>query len=560
MESSQGTTIGDEAGIAALDDALRSAPHPVIIADAAGTITSLNRAAAALLTRATIGAGLRATAPTWLARAHRELAGAPAPARSVSAGAPHRPVHGRVGAQTFEARPTRRHDGSVVWWLTDDTDRHLAEEALSAERERTRFLAEASNVLLASLNTDRCMVATARLAAEHFGDAAVVIAPAVGRGLPVAHAVRGGEAIRTTLTADPASVPGLGEALQGFPPVPSRWIDPGSLPAWLLPPGFDGAVGSVMVSPLPGHGVAAGALVLLRGAEHTAFSESEEIFTGLFAARAGAALSAARLYAEQSSITRTLMRELLPPAMRQVQGVEFAGGYRPAGQTERVGGDFYDIHPAETPDEESLIVLGDVCGKGLEAAVLTGKIRNTLQALLPMADDHERMLGLLNGALINSHHTRFATLVMASVSREGQLVRLRLTSAGHPPPLIVRRNGDVEVVATQGTLVGAIPAIHAHTVATTLRPGETCLLYTDGITEARGGPLGDALFGQERLEQALADCVGMPAEAVVEHIQMLATEWLGRNSADDMAVLAITAPHTAHLSAVDGHTQGRYTA
>lgn len=75
-----------------------------------------------------------------------------------------------------------------------------------------------------------------------------------------------------------------------------------------------------------------------------------------------------------------------------------------------------------------------MCGKGLDAAVLTGKIRNTLQALTPMAGDHEGMLRLLNGALLNSHHTRFATLVLASVRREENRVRLRLTSAGHPAP------------------------------------------------------------------------------------------------------------------------------
>ncbi len=177
-----------------------------------------------------------------------------------------------------------------------------------------------------------------------------------------------------------------------------------------------------------------------------------------------------------------------------------------------------------------------------------------------MADDHERVLRLLNGALLNSDNTRFATLVLASVLRAGNQVRLRLTSAGHPAPLVVRNDGRVEEIPTHGSLVGALDQVTARTVEAVLLPGETCLLYTDGITEARGGPLGGELFGDERLKRALAECAGMPGEAVVEHIRMLAAQWLGDGGHDDLAVVAITAPPTTHLTAVDGHTRGRYTA
>ncbi|MGW1814328.1 SpoIIE family protein phosphatase [Streptomyces sp. NPDC002125] len=534
-----------------------TAPYPVIVADSSGVVVDFNPIAASLLEGAALGITLSQAVPYWLARAHDETV---APAGSPAA-EPHRPVYrGEIGAQSFEAHPTPGVDGNVVWWLVDDTDRRLAEQALATERERTTFLAEASNVLLASLNTDRCMRATAQLASQHLADAAVVVAPAAGRKLPMAYAVRGRAAVRATVAADPSQVPGLSEALQGFPPVPSRWIDPGALPDWLIPDDFTGSVGSAAVTPLPGHGVPAGVLVLLRSADSAQFNANEEVFARLFAARAGAALSAARLYAEQSDITRTLMRDLLPPQLHCVNGVEFAGGYQPASARDRVGGDFYDVHPGSTQEEASLAVLGDVCGKGLDAAVLTGKIRNTLQALTPMAGDHERMLRLLNGALLNSHHTRFATLVLASVQRVENRVRLRLTSAGHPSPLVVRNDGRVEEIDTRGTLVGALPHIEARTVEIHLDPGETCLLYTDGVTEARGGPLGDELFGEERLMRVVGECAGMPGQAVVERVQMLASQWLHDGRHDDMALVAITAPPTTHLSAVDGHTRGRYTA
>jgi serine phosphatase RsbU (regulator of sigma subunit) len=517
-------------------------PCPALVVAPGGVVRAVNRSAQLLLPAVHIGADLRDSAPSWLAEAQHD---------------DDAPAAGWVAERSFEAHPVRHDDGSVTWWLVENTEAKLAREALRVERARAQLLSEASTALLGSLNLERCMEVAAELAAGHLADAALVLAPATRHRYPAVHCSRGERPAHARLAIDPDEVPGLGEALRGFPPVPSRLLDPATAPDWLVPEGF-GEVGSIVVTPLPGHGVPAGALILLRRARQPAFREDEEIFARLFAARAGAAMSAARLFARQASITETLLRELLPPALHQVAGVEFAGGYRPAQDTEHVGGDFYDVHPG--PDGESLAVLGDVCGKGFEAAVLTGKIRNTLQALLPMADDHRRMLGLLNGALVNSHDTRFVTLVLASAVRHGGAVRLRLTSAGHLPPLIVRANGQVEEAETAGTLIGVLPEVDASTAELTLAPGETCLLYTDGITEARGGPLGDGMFGEERLRRALAECGGMPAEAVVERVQLLATQWVGRNPHDDMAVLAISAPRGQHLTAVGGHGRGRYTA
>jgi serine phosphatase RsbU (regulator of sigma subunit) len=546
--------------------AVASSPYPVLVVDRDGDVRLANDSATALLPRAGAGRPLADAAPGWLAAAHRALGrqapssqqrdDAPPPQRS----APPQAASGPIGERRFAAHPSPQNNGDVVWWLVDDTELSRTRTALAVERERTAFLARSSHTLMSSLNLERCMDATARLATEYFADAALVVAPSRGPRLPIVFCRTGDAPWHGNPVVDPAMVPGLAEALQGFPPVPSRWIDPASAPEWLVPDGF-GDVGSIVVTPLPGHGVPAGALILLRGTGREAFAEDEEIFARLFAARAGAAISAARLYAEQTSITDVLMRDLLPPVLRQVDGVDFAGGYRPSGDSERVGGDFYDVHPAAPDsDGESLAVLGDVCGKGLEAAVLTGKIRNTLQALLPLATDHQRMLELLNGALLNSHNARFATLVLASTVRERRGVRLRLTSAGHPAPLIVRTDGKVEETRTGGTLVGALPTVQAKTVEAHLEPGETCLLFTDGVTEARGGPMGDTHFGDHRLQQALAACAGLPAEAIVEHVQMLTDQWVGSGHHDDMAVIAITAPRNQHLTAVGGHSRGRFTA
>lgn len=531
---------------------------PTLVVDRTGTVCAISASAQALIPAASLGSPLDAIVD-WLSPVHSRLVAASSPTDSRDSFN----AAGTVGGRKFAAHHATLPSGEVAWSLVEDTGHVLreAQHALTREHERAEFLLEASSVLMASLNIDRCREATVQLAARDLADAAVVVAPAGrGRRMPIFYCDQTGTVEQRSVDADPSSVTGLSEALRGFPPVPSRWIDAATLPDWLIPMGCPRPVRSVMITPLPGHGVSAGALVLLRHAAEGEFSEGEEVLARLFAARAGAALSAARLYAEQAAITRTLMRDLLPPALHPVHGIEFAGAYRASEDYEVVGGDFYDVHPAATPDGETLVILGDVCGKGLEAAMLTGKIRNTLQALTPLAADHQGVLELLNSAMLSTDHARFATLVLASVANRDGTVSLRLTSAGHLPPLIIRDGGRVEQADTRGTLIGALPEIEAQSFETTLGPGETCVLYTDGVTEARGGPLGGYLFGEERLAAALAECAAMPAEAVVERVMMLTTQWVGQQVHDDIAVVAITAPRRTHLSAVDGHTRGRFTA
>ncbi|MFJ6252021.1 MULTISPECIES: PP2C family protein-serine/threonine phosphatase [unclassified Streptomyces] len=531
-----GTPDSPRGGGVHVSTAWSNAPYPVLVVDRDGNVVETNEAARHLFTQA--GEDPAADAlPDWLARAHQHTAPETTPPQTVS---------GTVAGRAFEAHPSPGKGGCTVWWLVENTDLHLAEQALRGERARTTLLVDISTALFSSLNVERCTEVTVRMAADHLADAALIVAPSQGRRHTLTYAQVGGEVTQKTASIDSHTIPGLTEALQGFPPVPTRWIDPGDIPDWAVPTGFTGPIGSVIVTPLPGYGMPAGVLILLRSSTRQAFTDGEEVFARLFAARAGAALSAARLYAEQASITATLLRELLPPKLERVHGVEYAGIYRAARDHERVGGDFYDVHPGADATKETFVVLGDVAGKGLEAAVMTGKIRSVLHALLPLSADHQRVLNLLNDAVLTSHHTRFATLVLASVQRRQGQVRLRLTSAGHLPPLVVRTDGQVEETGTCGTLIGALPEINTRSSEVVLAPGETCLLYTDGITEARGGPLGDQLYGEERLRAALRECVRMPAEAVVERVQMLASQWLGGHEHDDMATLAITNPASGH--------------
>ncbi|WP_329472619.1 SpoIIE family protein phosphatase [Streptomyces sp. NBC_01723] len=506
-------------------------PHAAVTLAPDGSLVGLNARAGRLL-----DGGGPAAVPAWLAEAHRRLSG--------SGDAADGCCSGPVGDRHVEARPVPEGDGSVVWWLLDVTDRVRAERDLREERERSAVLAEVSTALVSALNADRCLELTARTAADHLAEAAVVVTPAGGGRHTLALARRDGPVTMTRQAIDPTALPGLADALAGFPPVTACWIPPGDLPSWARVAELPAPVRSVSVTPLPGHGESAGALVLLRTASRASFTPAEEEFARSFAVRAGAALSSARAFAEQADISSVLTRDLLPPVLGPLRGVEYAGAYRAAQDADQVGGDFYDVHPGAADGDETLVVLGDVAGKGLEAAVLTGRMRSTLQALLPFTGDHGRVLSLLNQSVLISRHNRFATLVLASVRVTPGGVMLRVTSAGHPPPLVVRFDGTVEEVPTRGMAVGVVAQVTSRTAEIVLGPGDTCLLYTDGVTEARGGPFGDEFFGEARLAKVLTECGGMLPHAVVERVQMVTGEWIRGGQHDDIATVAVGAPRT----------------
>lgn len=116
-----------------------------------------------------------------------------------------------------------------------------------------------------------------------------------------------------------------------------------------------------------------------------------------------------------------------------------------------------------------------------------------------------------------------------------------LAVAGHPAPLVLRRDGTVEEVPARGSLLGALKKTVVRPATVDLAPGEVCLLYSDGITEAFGGPTGREMFGEERLKDALATCRGMPVDALVERLEQISSEWLAGGQQDDRALLAVRA-------------------
>jgi hypothetical protein len=463
------------------------------------------------------------------------------------------------GAETFTAEYRGRHllgrrrrlgDDHVGWYLRDCTEDLARQAALRAERDRTAFLAEAGRRLSASLHQRRVLRTTVELAVSHMAGAAVVVLPAGRRRCTWTRLVGGGVVEEGTLPESQiAEVPGLAEALGGFPPIPSKWLDATQVPAWLLPETF-GPVGGLLVTPLPGNAEPAGALILARTGPAAEFGPDDEMLARIFAARAGGAISAAALYREQVDTTAILQADLLPPELPQPDGIELVGSYQAAEDGLSIGGDFYDVYGPTGFSSDTVIALGDVCGKGPEAAVLTGKIRQTLRALRLVEADPERMLRVLNQALLQSgRHHRFVTMVVGAIGRgEHGRVRLSLATGGHPPPLVLRLDGTVEEVPVSGTLIGAVPQLTIRPATVELAPGETCLLYSDGLTEARGGPSGHEHYGEQRLREALAGCHGLIAPAAVEAVRQLVSDWVRGGTRDDIAMLAVRAPSRTALS------------
>lgn len=450
------------------------------------------------------------------------------------------------GAQRLRVRRESFGLSHRAWYLRDVTDESARTDALLAERRRTRFLMEAGPRLSASLNTRRCARAAVELAVPFLADAAMVVLPLAGlRQTSWLRATARRRALEegTVSAAAAAQVPGLAEALAGFPPAPSRWLDPAQVPGWLLPEGF-GQAGHLLVTPLPGNGVPAGALVLARHEDGAPFDEETETLVRMFAARAGTAISAATLYQEQSETNAILTGGLLPPELPALAGVRLAGSLRAAQQTGLIGGDFYDLClPSPGTPGEPLVVLGDVCGKGARAAVLAGQVRQSLRTLLLLESSPERLVPLLNRSLLACPSPRsYVTLVLGAL-RTGQdgHVRMNLAVAGHPAPLILRGDGTVQEAGARGSLLGALKDTVLTPAVVDLAPGEVCLFYSDGITEAFGGPSGREMYGLQRLKNALSTCAGMPVSAVVERLEQISTDWLAGTTQDDRALLAVQA-------------------
>ena len=245
----------------------------------------------------------------------------------------------------------------------------------------------------------------------------------------------------------------------------------------------------------------------------------------------------ARLFAEQADVARALQRTLLPTDLPRIPGVRLAARYRAAGRSNDVGGDFYDVFDAG--GGEWALVIGDVVGKGAEAAAITAVVRATLQAAVLHGDGPHAALALVDEALRRRPEIAFCTALHARVRASGGGVELRLLAAGHPPPLLLRADGTLEEVDVKGTLLGVSPQPSFGEAAIRLGPGDALLMYTDGATELRGAA---PWRGERALRKAVLAGAGSDPAELLERVEREALVSSGGELRDDLALLAIAAP------------------
>jgi sigma-B regulation protein RsbU (phosphoserine phosphatase) len=253
----------------------------------------------------------------------------------------------------------------------------------------------------------------------------------------------------------------------------------------------------------------------------------------LLDARRRAEASEARALA----LATTLQASFLPPAIVSPPGLDIGGAYRPAGDGSEVGGDFYDVF--ETGRGTWAVVLGDVCGKGLEAAVITTLARYTVRAEALRTPYPSAVLASLHEALVRYHPDQFCTALFVALERTVDGFRLNVASGGHHLPIRRRADGRLDVIGDPGTILGMLDRPLLTDAATRLDSGDVVVLYTDGVTEGRRGK---DFFDDERLVAAIADAGGMDAQGTADAIVSAALDFQRGVARDDMAVVVIRVP------------------
>jgi serine phosphatase RsbU (regulator of sigma subunit) len=252
------------------------------------------------------------------------------------------------------------------------------------------------------------------------------------------------------------------------------------------------------------------------------------------------ALSRERARRRSERTVEVLRQSLLPTALPAIPGCNLAVRFLPAQTAELVGGDFYDAFPVS--DGRWAIIIGDVCGKGAEAAAVTAMARWTLRSLASWAVGPDEALRFLNRAMLGEDlEGRFVTVAYLLLTLENGTAQVSLACAGHPPPILVPAAGDPRALPSRGTVLGIWPDIRLQTTELALAHGDTILLYTDGVSDPGPGPErqpADALRGHQQgadaaqLADALERYATQPAEAQRDDIAIVAVQFTDRRRGD----------------------------
>nr|WP_172875963.1 SpoIIE family protein phosphatase [Micromonospora inositola] len=411
----------------------------------------------------------------------------------------------------------------------------LAAERLSLHLENDRlrradvrrsawltFLAEASELLAQSLDVELTMALIPQL-----------VVPRLGQWCAVHTTDEWGRLrLAASSHADESVLPQLHKVLQETGPesIQAR-LREASRSASQVPLG---APMEGFAVPLIARGQRLGTLAVGRHQRHRHDPDEVSVLEDV-ARRAALAIENARIHAERRRVAQTLQQSLLPPVLPVVEGIGFAAEYVPTGDEADVGGDFYDVLPL--PDGRWLVVIGDVSGKGVQAAAVTGLVRDVIRVLVGDGKPMPEVLGRLNETLVERGGGRYCTLAMAAVGpAEGGQLDVALHLAGHDRPVLLHGGGGAAFVGTGGTALGLLDSIATPTAEIPLGPGDALIFYTDGVTERRRGR---ELFGTERLRDAAAPLAGYSADVVAARLRATALGFSVEAPRDDIAILVL---------------------
>jgi PAS domain S-box-containing protein len=443
-----------------------------------------------------------------------------------------------------KSTPIRDENGNVTMGINvlEDVTDHKRSERVQ------RVLAETGRVLGSSLEADEMLERVARLLVPELGDWCVLYLRSDDSGAVAPAAMAFANPNKQQLVSrELASYPTNPDMEAGI----ARVIRNGA--AELIPELSEEMVRAMaqddqhfelikdenmrsrIVAPLLSHDRVFGALSLATSDSGRVFDEDDLRLAEEVGRRTGTALENARLYAERSYIASTLQQSLLPPELPTIPGLDAAARFRPTGAGNEVGGDFYDVF--EAGGGRWAVILGDVCGKGPDAAAVTALARYTLRAAAMQEGLPSRSLAMLNEALLRQRSDlRFCTVTYAHVEPSGNGTRVRLSSGGHPLPLVLRSDGSVEWVGAYGTLLGVVPDPDLEDRETELGPGDALVFYTDGVSEARGA---HGAIDDERLAELVAACAGLDAAGIASRLEADAVAIQDGDPRDDIAVVVL---------------------
>ena len=288
---------------------------------------------------------------------------------------------------------------------------------------------------------------------------------------------------------------------------------------------------SALLVPLRARGRTIGVMTLVTAESMRRFGEADRGFADQLAGRAAVAVDNARLATSRLEVARTLQRSLLPETLPTIEGWEIAAMYRPAGAQDEieVGGDFYDFYQA---GDGWIVLVGDVTGKGVQAAAVTSLVRHGARFLAKQHDSPGAILSLLDEALREHGGLWLCSALCLRLHADGA----EISSAGHPPPLIVRLDGRLQEIAATGPILGAWSDSTWRDYAVTVGPDETLLIYTDGITDARAD---HERFGIKRLRRVLRRNATKSPNALLSELGAALDQFQDQTQSDDTVMLAL---------------------